>query len=187
MASPRILIAMRLSSGVLLAAFLLVAAGAQPASALGPPSAYLVVGGAQQEGTIKDSCWSEAWIVETCVEQDFYVFPRPVLRGGPSTSIVFDKPEPPARVTVRYWTRISRDDVGNAWFDRPRGKSRYVETEVKPIVDTDGVRWAATFDLDQQGIVYLAVKGEWQLDATCPGCRQWATWAFSLKNERATG
>ncbi|HJR46275.1 MAG TPA: hypothetical protein VJ927_11790 [Actinomycetota bacterium] len=164
-------------------AVLVLAVLEAPASAEVPPRADLTSEGAFQEGSLKDYCWNELPIIQTCLDSDFYVFPADPLKAQDSASILFEKPTPPDSVTIRYWTRISRDDpAGPMHFDRPRGKARVIDAKIEPLLSAEGARWQATFVPPEPGkTMYLAVRAEWTIDVLCPGCRQWATWAFSIR------
>lgn len=179
----------RISAAIASVAFCALSVGAAqartlPGSPLEPPGAQLVAGEASQEGNIKSGCWSQGVVYGVCHDQDFYVFPKQAVSSR-TASIVFGKAEPPDKVTLKYWTRIRRDDVGEVWFDRPRGEARVLEAELDPVIDSDGIRWAATFEVDRSGPFYIAATARWDnTDAACPGCRQWATWSFFLRAPR---
>ena len=154
----------------------------QPVYAFAPPDAYLARADDVQYGNIRTYCWNEMPIIQSCYKQDFFVFPKPILQGHGSASILIEKGEPPDRVSVRYWTAIERDQISHStWFDRPKGSARYIHAELSPAVTQSGLGWKATFDLDETGPVFLAAHAHWTVDAACPACGQWVVWTFSLR------
>lgn len=171
-------------SACMTAAILTVPLSTTEARADNPPVAHLLVANKSvQKGNLKAYCWTTALVIRNCYGQDFFVFPKKMVKAEEPPSILFDKPEPPDRIEIRYWTHIKRVTFGSTWVDRPRGRPRRTEAHLEPIIDADGLRWAAIFDLEHRGRVYIAAKAEWRYsDVACPACGQWATWAFSLRN-----
>ena len=168
-------------AAILLAGCLLAGIPARAEASL-PPEATLSVDGKTQDGRLKSYCWNDIPIHQICYSQDFYTFPRRALKADNQAVVILEKPEPPDSVVLRYWSRISRDETDSAWFDRPVGKPRRIEAEIQPLITPEGLRWQAVFQKPKENTVfYIEARAEWTVDAVCPGCDQWASWAFSLR------
>ena len=147
------------------------------------PKAVVQVGRRQQAGNVRAYCWTDYALIETCADQSFFRFPMPRVVANDKFAIVFDKVEPPAAVTLRFWSQIRRDRAGHDWFDKPLGRPTVTTAQPELVAGPTGVRWQVTVAAPRSRFTYVDATAEWQLDALCPGCSQWASWDFALRRD----